>query len=264
VLHRVDFPAVSISHGRARASKDKRGLAATALAFAALAVTAAPAAAAAKKECSRQATVEYGTVLDMTKVAIAADGTRTLDQTPVRHLKARHGYTTTAHSRLVFDGVVYTVDKGAIFSLSCFGHSKADGARFPSLELHQGEVAVAARADKPGAVSSNEGLFDPYKSKAMSFAVTRKAKGSPSFQEILAQGPSATRLGSTEARKVATSSASYLNVTPYVGEKRGVCRQASGGMFVSQRRKNGHLEGTSKFYGLAVWYGVVPVPRRRG
>jgi hypothetical protein len=227
-----------------------RKLSTITLALAALAVAAVPATAAKPKQCSRQATVDDGTVLDMTTAHPGPDGQLTLDQTAVRYLKARHAYTTTATARFAFDGVVYTIERGAVFNLSCFGHSKADGAKFPSLVLHVGEVAVAAKADKPGAVTSNEVMFDPYQSKAISFTVTRTVRGAPSFQKILADGPSATRFGVTEVRKL-KKAANYLNITPYVGPRSGTCRQAKGGVFSSRKIEDGYYRGSSEYYGLA-------------
>jgi hypothetical protein len=216
----------------------------------ALVALAAAAPAAAAKECSRSATVTAGTVQDLRQGTVGPDGVYTLDGAPAeRRLSGRALYATAAAATLSYEGVTYRLAPRTVFGLSCFGHSRKEGARFPALELRAGRVAVTSEAGRPGAVSANEGLWDPYRERAMRFSVTRTAKGAPSFARLLREGPSVLQYGTARVRK--TGGDGYLNITPYVGRGRGVCRQAKGGRFVSKRLVGGYFEGTSRFDGLA-------------
>lgn len=225
-----------------------RKLTAAALAVAACALTAAPAQAAGK-QCSRKATVTSGTVLSMSTATVAEDGTQQLDPTPQKKLNGIMVYTSSTAAKVKYQKVVYTLEAGAVFGLSCFGHSVAEGAKFPLITLYMGKATVKFRNGRPGAVSAGEGLWDPYQEKAMTMTVTRTPKGKPTVDEVLQKGQGALMLGTVKVRKMAGKG--YLNVTPYVGRKPGVCRQAKGGTFVSKRLAGGYLKGTSKFTSLA-------------
>lgn len=212
-----------------------------------LAVAVAPANAAAKS-CSRKATTTAGTVVDLTRATQAEDGGWQLPEQTVKHLDAISVYAATSDVTVSYAKVTYRFEQGAIFMLSCFGHSRAEGAKYPSITLASGSVTAKFAAGKPGAVSSPEGLWDPYASKAMTMTVTRAAKGAPTLDDVLANGLDALNFGTVKVKK--TAGAGYLNVTPYVGAKPGVCRQALGGTFVSTRLQKGQIKGTSTFVGL--------------
>jgi len=213
------------------------------------ALAASPASAAAKT-CSRKATVTAGTVVDLTRTTADAEGNPVLSTTPVSKLTGASRYVATGAATIKAGAVTYKLTKEAIFGLSCFGHSRAQGARYPAVILERGTATWTTARRKPGAIISTEGLWDPYAEVALDAKVTRTPSGDPSLDRILREGPGVLRFGTAKVSR--TTRKGYLNITPYVGRKSGLCRQGKGGTFTSTRfDSRGYAKGTSKFVGLA-------------
>ena len=78
----------------------------------------------------------------------------------------------------------------------------------------------------------------------------RRPIGNPPFDRVEATGPALAQFGVTRATPV-DSHQSYLNFTPYVGPRQGVCRQSHGAKLAVTGMRNGVAFGTSRFDGLA-------------
>lgn len=219
------------------------------LSLAVASLTLALAGPAWGKECDREARVTKGTVLDLTRGHFESNGSFNLDGAKVDELAGGPTYLTDGKATLKFQGVTYRMMQETIFRLGCFGHSRAEGAVYPSIYLMMGSASVRAQEGKPGGISTNEALVDPYLSKRGTFRLTRTGKGNPSAAEVLRKGPGVLLLGTSKARKVRGEG--YLNITPYVGPRSGTCRQATGGTLTSRGVRGRFLEGTSSFSGLA-------------
>ena len=209
----------------------------------------ASAFAGPKGESTRKATVTTGVVQDMTGAEMGDDGHHHIDETRVGTLDGKRYYYVAKASKLSYQKATYSLTKGSVFTLTCFG-SGSGVAKYPSLALKMGKVTMASKSGKPGGVMTNEGLYDPYGYRDITFTVSRTVKGgNPTLQEVLDGSPYLFNLGTSKVRK--TKGSAFINVTPYVGKRIGTCRQSKGYTGISKSMKNGYLVGTAKYTGYA-------------
>ena len=214
-----------------------------------LATVPATASARPKGECSRKATVVTGVVQNMVGARLGEDGHHHIDETAVRKLDGKRYYYVAKAAKLSYQKATYRLTKGSMFTLTCFG-AGSGVAKYPSLALKVGKVTMASKSARPGGVATNEGLYDPYSYRDITFTASRTIRGgNPTLQEILDGSPSLFDLGTSKVRK--TKGSAYINVTPYVGRRTGTCRQSKGYTGVSKRIKNGYMVGTARFTGYA-------------
>jgi hypothetical protein len=142
----------------------------------------------------------------------------------------------------------YDVKPGTVFKLGCYGPAKGAALR-PALDLLVGSVHVTTGAVKPGGVFDEEGLYNPVPggTQQMGYTVTRTlARQGLQFGDVVkwfadyANQPTGTTRATVDGKDP-------LNVTPYVGARRGQCRHAHGAR-LSTRGSYGH--GTATYEGL--------------
>ena len=109
-------------------------------------------------------------------------------------------------------GVTFRIGPNTKFTYGCFGHSQAEGPRWPRIDvLESGKVTVTDRAGSAGAVSTPAGLIGPVATAASKFVVRYSALASRSVTSI------ARLAGPSES----------INITPYVGPRPGTCRHVN-------------------------------------
>jgi hypothetical protein len=212
----------------------------------ALAVTLlAPASAQALEEkCKKTATVESGDVLHHTTFE---------DSAPLSGdtIARRSGFYRAASTvKLDYADNAYTIEKGAIFKLVCYGKSVQSGMTLPALDLLKGDVKVKTADKKPGGVITTEALLDPRDDPTMTFEVSRtlsRNDADPTPTQIrnwfagFITAPRGTSKASTDGKPI-------IGVTPYVGPKRGSCRYVHGATLKSTgTTRKGYFTGTASY-----------------
>lgn len=188
----------------------------------------APAAAAGAKTCKSTAELRSGELHRLGPGTQYGKGDT---------LRRPHAYEARRKSKIRFQGVTFKLARGSWFALGCFGHSVAQGAIFPSVTLHKGQVKMISSRGAPGSVVTNEAMADPFADRGMRIVVKRRPKNDP------------LRLGKTWVDKVKGSG--YVNLTPYVGPRPGTCRQVDGGRFTSKKFVHGYFRGTARYRGFS-------------
>jgi hypothetical protein len=192
-------------------------------AVAATALVLPATAIAAQREgptCARSATVERGEVFP----AIAGDDGRAQS----RLLRNRQ-YFTTRPATFAVGGARYTTARQTTFTLRC------EGGR-ASVLLTEGGVTLVARARRPALVAAREGTVEAGRRRAQTVRVTRTSN--------------LVDLGTTRIRR--TRGSGPLAIAPFVGERPGRIRLATGATLVAtERTDEGELEGNASFVGLA-------------
>ena len=206
----------------------------------------APASASALEEkCAKSATVTSGA----DSVLHFSESVETGDPLSGTTIKRRSGfYKSEGTVKLDYAGNVYTIDKGAIFKIVCYGKSVQSGLTLPALDLLVGEVKVTTSAKKPGGVVTNEGLLDPRDDPTMTYNVSRtlRSGGKPSTKNIISWlGDTISQaFGTTLTNSVGTP---IIGVTPYVGAKPGVCRYVQSAKLSSSGRKGSYFTGSATY-----------------
>lgn len=212
---------------------------------------AAPAAGALK--CAKSAKVTSGKILKAFSIPLDSAGNPDLDQPRSTTLRRGIFYYAAERSAIAMQRSRYTVLRGAIFGLSCWGRVSTGDATYPMLDVDRGTARVVSRAGRPAGLTSAELLADPYLDRGLTFSLTRTPRNDPSLKELLAPSPGAAsllRYGTTRSRKTAGSG--YVNFAPYVGRQVGLRRQAKTARATStSRAADGTLRGTASFTGLA-------------
>jgi hypothetical protein len=202
---------------------------ATAIAVLTAAALLAPAAgASAAKDCKKTAKLASG------KLSRLYDD-RHFEKGATLRRDIPFGADTKAKIR--FQGVTYKLRRRSEFALGCFGHTVKQGAIYPRVSLRKGQARLIARTGSPGAISTNEAMADPFADRGMRIAVSRRPKN--------AAGP----FGKTWVNRL--SGGGYVNLTPYVGKRRGTCRQVDGGTFTSKRLVGGYFKGSARYRGYS-------------
>ena len=193
------------------------------LATTALAALAAPAGAIAQERqqrtCAETATVERGRVY----LALATE------ERAMRRLVRTPEYFTRATASFRFGGVRYTASRETTFSLEC-------SRRRAVVRLVEGTVTLTAGRRRSAVVATGEGTVEAGRSRGQAVRVSRIAN--------------LIGVGTTTIRR--TRGSGRLTIVPLVGERRGVARQATGATLeATGRDKDGDLQGTTRFVGLA-------------
>ena len=189
-----------------------------------------PAASAGAKTCKKTAELRSGELHRL------GAGTQFEKGDTLRRPQA---YEAERKSKVRFQGVTFVVADGSWFALGCFGHTVAQGAIYPSMTLHKGQVKMISSAGKPGSVVTNEAMADPFADRGMRIVVKRRPKNDDSPLAV----------GKTWVDKVKGSG--YVNLTPYVGPRPGTCRQVDGGKFVSRKFVHGYFKGRAYYRGFS-------------
>ena len=159
-----------------------------------------------------------------------------------------HFYEATGAIVLEVLGNEYSISKGAVFKLTCYGSSAADKNLKPALMLMHGKVRVKTGAKKPGGVVTPEGLIDPRTDPTMTFSVERKIRTKADLDAILdwfAENTSQPK-GTTKAK--APKGGPIIGVTPYVGPRSGTCRYVHAARLTLKGfNSKGYSTGTSSF-----------------
>ena len=208
----------------------------------AIALIAPSSAHALEEKCKKTATVESGDVLHHSSFEESAPLSGDT-------IARRSGfYRADSTVKLDYAGNAYTIEKGAIFKIVCYGKSVQSGMTLPALDLLKGEVKVKTADKKPGGVVTTEGLIDPRDDPTTTFEVSRTLRkgGEPSAEAILNwfAGYITAPLGTT---KVSTDGKPIIGVTPYVGAKRGTCRYVHGAKLTSKGTSKGYFTGTASY-----------------
>ncbi len=201
-----------------------------------------PAGAAVAETCKKTATVESGDVLHHSDFETNAP----LEGDTIRR---RSGfYRAGSTVKLDYAGNAYTIDKGTIFKLGCYGRSVKTGMTLPLVDLLKGEVKAKTVAKQPGGVVTTESLVDPREDETMTFTVTRTLTSGdePTPKQILAwfAGYISAPKGKTTAR---SDGKPIVGVTPYVGERRGTCRYVHKAVLTSKGTSKGYFTGTAVY-----------------
>ena len=198
----------------------KPALVLTAAATAALSVPAvASAQQRVQRTCADTATVQSGRVL----LAVGAE------ERVQRRLVRTPEYFTTRTSSFRFGGVRYTASRETTFSLAC---SRGRAV----VQLVEGTVTLTARGRRPALVATLEGTAEAGRTRGQAVRVSRVAN--------------LIGLGTTTIRR--TRGSGRLAITPLVGPRAGVARQATGATLeATGRDDDGDVEGTARFVGLA-------------
>ena len=198
----------------------KPALVLTAAATAALALpTAAAAQQRVQRTCAESATVQSGRVL----LAVGAQ------ERAQRRLLRAPEYFTSGTASFRIGRVRYTASRQTTFSLAC---SRGRAV----VRVVEGTVTLTAGARRPAVVATEEGTVEAGRSRGQAVRVSRVA--------------SLVGYGTTTIRR--TSGAGRLAITPLVGGRSGVARQATGATLeVTGRGEDGDLEGSARFVGLA-------------
>ena len=189
---------------------------------------AQPGGAHAATTCDSRAKLERGALSRLTDDKHVESGA-TIDRGDPFHADSA--------AKIRFQDVVYKLRRGSEFMLACFGHTVKQGAIYPRLSLHTGHARLIARAGAPGAISTNEAMADPFADRAMRITVRRAPR------------PSNPLFGKTTVDRLTGDG--YVNLTPYVGERPGTCRQVDGGKLVSKKLVDGYFKGTARYRGYA-------------
>lgn len=228
---------------------------------AALTVLAVPSVAAARGgTCPSTATVQSitgsGQLLDFYRSAPAGAplAGRTLHQT-TNPLHGHYYELQGVSAKLRYGLNTYTLSPGTTFYLQCYGQARGSTTLYPALAMLDGTATVHVSASHPGAVLTWEGLYGPIPgatiSRGYTFRVTRSTT-KPVDPEGVANwfgGFIEQPVGQTTVKVVGRA---LVNVTPYVGPRRGSCRHVRGAVLVSTgNRRIGHDEfiqvGTSRY-----------------
>jgi hypothetical protein len=217
-----------------------------------LALLALPAgSSAAGMKCAKTAVVKSGKIAKIQQITRDEQGKPLVDKAPtVKTLRRSTYFVAVDPSTIMMQGSRFTVGDGAVFSLSCWGHSAKEGAKYPMLDIGAGTATVTARDGRSVGLTSDESLLDNFADKNMTFSLTRTPEGDPSLEDIITGGPGLLAFGTTVAKK--TAGDGFINLTPYVGTKPGTCRQAKGGKLTSTGRDaRGFLKGSATYTGFA-------------
>lgn len=138
------------------------------------------------------------------------------------HFYELHGKTIT----LAFGGNTFVLGSNAVFALNCSGTAAGQKAKMPSIRMLRGKATVRTTHAVEGSVAAEDGLFGPIPgSSATSFTVSRTLRQhSPLtlmqavywFMEYTNEPAGTSR--------ITTLTHTLVNVTPYVGPRRGSCR----------------------------------------
>ena len=130
----------------------------------------------------------------------------------------------------------YELSHGATVALGCYGQAKGANVFYPALSMLSGTATVLVSASDPGAVLTNEGLYGPIPGQQLhhgyTFRVTRALRAPADHAGLLnwfanyASQPTGTST-------IVTQDTSLVNVTPYVGPRRGNCRHVRKAILVS-------------------------------
>jgi hypothetical protein len=208
----------------------------------AIALIAPSSAHALAEKCKKTATVESGDVLHHSDFETSAP----LEGETIRR---RSGfYRAGSTVKLDYAGNAYTIDKGSIFKLGCYGRSVKTGMTLPLVDLLKGEVKAKTVAKEPGGVVTTESLVDPREDETMTFTVRRTLTGTdePTPKQILAWF--ASYISAPKGRTTAwTDGKPVVGVTPYVGERRGTCRYVHKAVLTSKGTSKGYFTGTAVY-----------------
>jgi hypothetical protein len=130
----------------------------------------------------------------------------------------------------------YELSHGTTVALGCYGQAKGANVFYPALRMLSGTATVLVSASDPGAVLTNEGLYGPIPGQQLhhgyTFRVTRALRAPADHTGLLnwfanyANQPTGTST-------IVTQDSSLVNVTPYVGPRRGNCRHVRKAILVS-------------------------------
>ena len=211
-----------------------------------LALLIAPASAdAAGYKCKKTATIERGEVLRFTN--FAEPGVPVSGDTITR---GSAFFQAASDVKLDLAGNLYTIAEGTIFMPSCYGRSVQTGMTLPGLDMLKGEMKVKTDGDKPGAIITTEGFYDPRTDYTMTFEATRtlhKNNAAPTPEQLRSwyAGFISAPLGAT---RVSTDGKPIVGVTPFVGPKRGTCRYVHGATLISKgTTRKGYFTGTATY-----------------
>jgi hypothetical protein len=151
----------------------------------------------------------------------------------------------------------YELSHGATFALGCYGQATGSNVFYPALRMLSGNATVHVAASDPGGVLTNEGLYGPIPGQQIhhgyTFRVTRALRA-PADHEHLLLWFANYENQPTGTSTIVTQDASLVNVTPYVGPRRGSCRHVRKAILHStgmQSLGGGQYvqTGTSQYFG---------------
>ena len=203
----------------------KRSLTIAPIVAAVVALPAAGPAAAAAPHCAGRAAVRGSLVIPAYDPnPSGGPAVRNPARDKVAHsVRVYQGYLVPKGKVAVVtvQGVTFRIGSNTEFTYGCFGHSQAEGPRWPRIELlGSGTVTVSNRGGSAGAVSTPAGLINPVATAASKFSVR--------FSEL-------TSRSVTRVARLAGPSES-INVTPYVGPRPGSCRHVNTSVLTVTRR----------------------------
>jgi len=151
----------------------------------------------------------------------------------------------------------YNVSRDATVALSCYGQAKGTNVFYPALRMLDGSATLQVSPSDPGGVLTNEGLYGPIPGQQIrhgyTFRVTRvlHATADPESEVLWFANYENQPTGTST---IITQDASLVNVTPYVGPRRGSCRHVHKAILTSTGMRsaggNQYVQvGTAQYFG---------------
>jgi hypothetical protein len=151
----------------------------------------------------------------------------------------------------------YNVSHDATVALSCYGQAKGTNVFYPALRMLDGSATLQVSPSEPGGILTNEGLYGPIAGQQIrhgyTFRVTRvpHATANPESDVIWFANYENQPTGTST---IITQDASLVNVTPYVGPRRGSCRHVHKAILTSTGMRsvggNQYVQvGTAQYFG---------------
>jgi hypothetical protein len=152
---------------------------------------------------------------------------------------------------------IYSISRDATVALSCYGQAKGTNVFYPALRMLDGSATLQVSPSEPGGILTNEGLYGPIPGQQIrhgyTFRVTRVLHhtANPESEVIWFANYENQPTGTST---IVTKDSSLVNVTPYVGPRRGSCRHVHKAILSSTGMQsvggNQYVQvGTSTYFG---------------